>query len=261
MITLKSAAEISKMKESAKIAAHVMDLVLDAAREGVTTKQLDRIAESEIRRLGGIPSFLHYEGFPASICSCINDEIVHGIPGSRKLRSGDILTVDLGVILHGYHSDMARTIGIGEISEDAQKLIDVTKESFFRGIRNAVAGNRIVDISRGVQEYAEANGMSVVRPFVGHGIGQEMHEDPEVPNYVTRQRGPVLRPGMTIAVEPMLNLGSKEVSFDDDGWTARTKDGKYSAQYENTIAITADGLPEILTLPGFSWDEYLEERK
>ena len=255
MITLKSSAEISKMRESAKIAAHVMDLVLASAKEGVTTKELDRLAEAEIRRNGGIPSFLHYEGYPASICSCINDEIVHGIPGKRKLKNGDILTVDLGVILHGYHSDMARTIGIGEISERAQKLIDVTKESFFRGIEKAVAGNRIVDISEAIQKYAESNGMSVVRPFVGHGIGQEMHEDPEVPNYVTRHRGPVLRPGMTIAVEPMLNLGSKEVSFDDDGWTARTKDGEYSAQYENTIAIMPDGLPEILTLPGFSWED------
>ena len=252
MIILKGAAEIAKMRESAKIAAHTMDTVLAAAKEGVTTKQLDKIAYDEIIKYGGIPSFLNYQGFPASICSCINDEIVHGIPGSRQLKNGDILTVDLGVILHGYHSDMARTIGIGEISERAQKLIDVTRESFFKGVEKAVPGNRIVDIGRAVQEYAEANGMSVVRPFVGHGIGREMHEDPEVPNYVTRQRGPVLRAGMTLAVEPMLNLGSKEVSFDDDGWTARTKDGEYSAQYENTIAI-CDGMCEILTLPGFDW--------
>ncbi|MBR3305305.1 MAG: type I methionyl aminopeptidase [Christensenellaceae bacterium] len=254
MITLKSKVEIDKMRESCRVAAHVMDVVLAAAGEGVTTKELDRIAYEEILKFKGIPSFLNYEGFPASICSCVNDEIVHGIPGKRKLKSGDILTVDLGVILHGYHSDMARTVGIGVISPDAQKLIDVTKECFFRGIEKAVPGNRIVDISREIQTYAEANGMSVVRPFVGHGIGQEMHEDPEVPNYVTRNRGPVLRAGMTIAVEPMINLGSKEVSFDDDGWTARTKDGKYSAQYENTIVIT-DGLPEILTLPGFKWED------
>lgn len=254
MITLKGAAEIAKMRESAKIAAHAMEVVLAAAKEGVTTKELDTIVYNEIVKYGGIPSFLNYEGFPASICSCVNDEIVHGIPGPRRLRSGDILTVDLGVILHGYHSDMARTIGIGQISERAQKLIDVTKESFFRGVEKAVAGNRIVDIGRAVQEYAEANGMSVVRPFVGHGIGREMHEDPEVPNFVTRQRGPVLRAGMALAVEPMLNLGTKEVSFDSDGWTARTKDGEYSAQYENTIIVT-DGMCEILTLPGFSWED------
>lgn len=254
MIILKSQNEIEKMKASALIAAHVMDMALDIVQVGVTTREIDNLVNKEIIKCGGIPSFLNYEGFPYSICACVNDEVVHGFPSNRKLKDGDIFTIDLGVILHGYHSDMARTVGVGNISDEAQKLIDVTRECFFKGIRQAVPGNRIVDIGKAVQKHAEENGFSVVRDFEGHGIGQDMHEDPGVPNFQTKFRGPVIRKGLTIAVEPMINTGKYHVKVDDNGWTVRTMDGSLSAQYENTIAVT-DGLPEILTLPGFTWED------
>ena len=247
MIVLKSESEIRKMKLSGDIAAKAMLEVAMAAKPGVKTIELDQIAQSVIERLGAKASFKGYGGFPGTICASVNDQVVHGIPGNRILREGDILSIDLGAIYQGYHSDMARTIPIGTISKEAQELIDVTKESFFRGIKYAVANNHIVDIGRGVQEYAEAHGMGVVRELVGHGVGQELHEAPDVPNYVVKSKGPRLRPGMTIAVEPMLNQGTPKVKFGADGWDVRTADGLLSAHYENTIAIT-EGEPEILTV-------------
>lgn len=234
------------MLASGRISCQAMETVLNAVRPGITTRELDAIAYEVITRVGARPSFLNYNGFPGTICASVNDEVVHGIPGDRRLEEGDIISIDLGSILHGYHSDMARTVGVGQISKEHQRLIDVTRESFWRGIRQAVVGNHISDIGRGVQEYVESHGMSVVRSLVGHGIGQEMHEAPDVPNFAGKAKGPVLRRGMTIAVEPMVNLGVKEVKWSDDGWTVRTADGAYSAHYENTIAIGDEG-PEILT--------------
>ncbi len=247
MIILKSLNEIQKMRESGKIAAAAMEKVLRAVRPGITTLELDKIAMDEITRMGAKASFKGYNGFPGAICTSVNEQVVHGIPGKRRLEEGDIISIDLGAIYHGYHSDMARTVAVGKIAPEARKLIDVTKESFFRGIVHAFARNHVVDISRGVQEYAEANGMSVVRELVGHGVGQNLHEAPDIPNFVTSSKGPILRPGMTIAVEPMLNLGVPGVRWSSDGWTVSTADGRYSAHYENTLAIT-DAEPEMLTV-------------
>ncbi len=248
MISIKSHAEIQKMRDSAKIAALAMERMLKAARPGISTKALDAIAYDTIIQAGAKPNFKGYHGFPYTICASVNEEVVHGFPGTRKLREGDILSIDMGAVYHGYHSDMARTIGIGEISEEAQRLIDVTKESFFQGMRNAVAGNHIADISAAIQDYVESCGMEVIRDLIGHGIGQNLHEAPDVPNFVGHKRGCILKPGMTLAVEPMVSLTEQHVRVLDDGWTAVTKDGCLAAHYENTIAITENGEPEILTL-------------
>lgn len=248
MISIKSHAEIQKMRDSAKIAALAMERMLKAARPGISTKALDAIAYDTIIQAGAKPNFKGYHGFPYTICASVNEEVVHGFPGTRKLREGDILSIDMGAVYHGYHSDMARTIGIGEISEEAQRLIDVTKQSFFQGMKNAVAGNHIADISAAIQDYVESCGMEVIRDLIGHGIGQNLHEAPDVPNFVGHKRGCILKPGMTLAVEPMVSLTEQHVRVLDDGWTAVTKDGCLAAHYENTIAITENGEPEILTL-------------
>ena len=247
MIILKSLDEIEKMRASGKIAVAAMEAVVAAVRPGISTKALDKIALEVITKSGAKASFKGYNGFPGAICASVNDEVVHGIPGKRRLEEGVILSIDLGAIYHGYHSAMARTVPVGKISPEAQNLIDVTRESFYRGIAQALAGNHVSDIGRAVQEYAESHGMGVVRELVGHGVGQNLHEAPDVPNYAGKSKGPRLRAGMTIAVEPMINLGTEKVTWDDDGWTVHTADGKLSAHYENTIAIT-EGESELLTV-------------
>ena len=248
MINLKSPEEIKRMRAAALIAAAAMDKVIAAVKDGVTTEELDEIAYQYIVGRGAKPSFKGYGGFPGTACISINEQIVHGIPGKRRLHEGDIVSIDLGAYLHGYHSDMARTIGVGKISAEAEMLIRVTQESFFKGIEQAVAGNRIGDIGKAVEAHAKEYGLGVVREYIGHGLGQELHEDPEVPNYDTGRKGPVMRPGLVIAVEPMLTLGTHKVVVAPDGWVASTKDGSLSAHYENTIVINENGLCSILTI-------------
>ena len=248
MINLKSPEEIKRMRAAALIAAAAMDKVIAAVKDGVTTEELDEIAYQYIVGRGAKPSFKGYGGFPGTACISINEQIVHGIPGKRRLHEGDIVSIDLGAYLHGYHSDMARTIGVGKISAEAEMLIRVTQESFFKGIEQAVAGNRIGDIGKAVEAHAKEYGLGVVREYIGHGLGQELHEDPEVPNYDTGRKGPVMRPGLVIAVEPMLTLGTHKVVVAPDGWVASTKDGSLSAHYENTIAINENGPCSILTI-------------
>ena len=248
MINLKSPEEIKRMRAAALIAAAAMDKVIAAVKDGVTTEELDEIAYQYIVGRGAKPSFKGYGGFPGTACISINEQIVHGIPGKRRLHEGDIVSIDLGAYLHGYHSDMARTIGVGKISAEAEMLIRVTQESFFKGIEQAVAGNRIGDIGKAVEAHAKEYGLGVVREYIGHGLGQELHEDPEVPNYDTGRKGPVMRPGLVIAVEPMLTLGTHTVVVAPDGWVASTKDGSLSAHYENTIVINENGPCSILTI-------------
>lgn len=248
MINLKSPEEIKRMRAVALIAAAAMDKVIAAVKDGVTTEELDEIAYQYIVGRGAKPSFKGYGGFPGTACISINEQIVHGIPGKRRLHEGDIVSIDLGAYLHGYHSDMARTIGVGKISAEAEMLIRVTQESFFKGIEQAVAGNRIGDIGKAVEAHAKEYGLGVVREYIGHGLGQELHEDPEVPNYDTGRKGPVMRPGLVIAVEPMLTLGTHKVVVAPDGWVASTKDGSLSAHYENTIVINENGPCSILTI-------------
>ncbi len=248
MILLKSAREIDMMHESGKIAHAAMEKIAAAVRPGVSTKELEHIAESEFAKKGAKASFKGYGGFPGAICASVNEEVVHGFPSERKLKEGDIVSIDLGAFYHGYHSDMARTFAVGAVSKEHEQLIKVTEECFYKGLFFAVPGNRVGDIALAVQQHAEAHGYGVVRDLVGHGVGQELHEDPSVPNFFAR-KGPVLREGMTIAIEPMINLGVWQVSFDKkNGWTVRTADGKYSAHYENTVALTDNG-PVILTMP------------
>lgn len=246
-ITIKTQEQIEKMRIAGKILARLDKILKNEIKPGVTTGELDKIAEDYIRSQGAVPSFKGYGGFPASLCTSVNDEIVHGIPGLRKLESGDIISIDMGAYIGGYHGDAARTYGVGEISEDAQKLIDVTKQSFFEGIQFAKSGCHLNEIGTAIQNYVESNGFSVVRRYVGHGIGRNMHEEPEVPNYKTPGRGPKLQKGMTIAIEPMVNAGTHSLKVLKDGWTAVTLDGKLSAHYENTVFIT-EGEPEVFTL-------------
>lgn len=248
MINLKSPEEIKRMRAAALIAAAAMDKVIAAVKDGITTEELDEIAYHYIVGRGAKPSFKGYGGFPGTACISINEQIVHGIPGKRRLHEGDIVSIDLGAYLHGYHSDMARTIGVGKISAEAEMLIRVTQESFFKGVEQAVAGNRIGDIGKAVEAHAKEYGLGVVREYIGHGLGQELHEDPEVPNYDTGRKGPVMRPGLVIAVEPMLTLGTHKVVVAPDGWAASTKDGSLSAHYENTIVINENGPCSILTI-------------
>lgn len=249
MIEIKTHAEIERMRESALISAECMDRVLDAVKPGVTTKELDEIAEKLIAKAGGEASFKNYRGYPASICTSVNSEVVHGIPSSKTvLAEGDILSVDLGVKLKGYHSDMARTVPVGTISPQAQKLIEIAEKSFFAGVENARKGNRLYDISQSVEFAARAAGFSVVRDLIGHGIGRNLHEAPDIPNFSQPQRGPMLKTGMVLAIEPMVNIGGYKVYWLDDGWTVKTSDGSLSAHYENTVAITDEG-PFILTIP------------
>ena len=247
MITIKNERELQSMRQACKITAAARALAGDMVRPGVTTKQIDKAVHDYIVAQGAKPSFLGYNGFPASTCISINSAVVHGIPGDYVLREGDIVTVDVGAFYQGFHGDCAATFACGAISTEAQKLIDVTKQSFFEGMKFATKGKRVQDISHAIQTYVESNGFSVVRSYVGHGIGRKLHEEPEVPNYGNAGRGPRLLPGMTIAVEPMVNAGTYEVRVLRDGWTAVTADGKLSAQYENTVLIT-DGEPEILTV-------------
>ncbi len=248
MVSIKSEREIELMREAGRILARVHDELEKALKPGMSTLDVDKLGEHIIRSYGCIPSFKNYNGYPASICVSVNDEVVHGIPNKHHiLREGDIVSLDAGVIYKGYHSDAARTHGIGEITPEAQKLIDVTKQSFFEGIKFAKAGNHLNDISAAIQAYAESFGYGVVRDLVGHGIGSHLHEDPEVPNFSQKRKGILLRPGMTLAVEPMINAGRYDVAWMDDDWTVVTDDGSLSAHYENTILIT-EGEPEILSL-------------
>ncbi|ALU13370.1 MULTISPECIES: type I methionyl aminopeptidase [Eubacterium] len=248
MITIKSQNEVEAMRRAGRIVAECHELIQSKIKPGMTTLDLDRIAEKFIREQGAYPTFLGYQGFPNSICASVNDEVVHGIPGNRKLKEGDIIAVDLGATLDGYVGDAARTHAVGKISEEAQRLIDVTRESFFKGIEYAREGYRLSDISHAIQEVVEANGFSVVRDYVGHGIGREMHEDPPIPNYGKPGHGPRLRQGMCLAIEPMVDVGTYNVKLLANDWTVVTADGSLSAHYENTIYITGKEAPEILTM-------------
>ena len=248
MITLKSPHEIDLMRRSGKITAAARALAGEMVKPGVTTQEINDAVERFIRKQGAVPSFLHYNGYPASVCISVNDEIIHGIPGKRVLREGDIVSVDVGAYIGGFHGDCAATFPCGRISPEARRLIDVTRQSFFEGIRFAREGQRLQDISAAVQSYVEQNGFSVVREYVGHGVGARMHESPEIPNFGRPGHGPRLLRGMTLAVEPMVNAGSAAITQLSDGWTVKTADGKWAAHYENTILIT-DGEPEILTAP------------
>ena len=247
-VAIKSPKEIEKMRESCRLLEAVFAHLAKMIEPGITTREIDKEGEKEIRACGGIPNFLHYQGFPASICISLNDEVVHGIPKKgRVVREGDIISLDAGLIYNDYHSDMARTFPVGKISDEAQKLIDVTRQSFFEGMKYAKAGCHLHEISAAIGNYAESFGYGVVRDLTGHGIGTKLHEDPEVPNFACRGRGIRLQPGMTLAIEPMINAGTWEVEWLDDDWTVVTADGALSAHYENTVLIT-DGEPEILTL-------------
>jgi methionyl aminopeptidase len=247
MIYLKSDSEIKAMRKAGRIVAETLIKIEEVIKPGITTKELDKIAEEYITGCGGRPSFKGYHGFPATLCTSVNEEVVHGIPGDRVLKEGDIVSIDCGAYFGGFHGDAARTLPVGNISPAAQKLIDVTRESFFEGIKHAVVGNRIGDISWAVQNYVESFGFSIVRDYVGHGIGREMHEEPPVPNYGKPGRGPKLLRGMALAIEPMVNMGGYAVREKPDGWTVLTLDGKLSAHYENTIVIL-DNAAEILTI-------------
>jgi methionyl aminopeptidase len=249
MITLKSSHEIDLMRRSGKITAAARALAGEMVKPGVTTQEINDAVERFIRKQGAVPSFLHYNGYPASVCISVNDEIIHGIPSPKRvLQEGDIVSVDVGAYIGGFHGDCAATFPCGKISPEAQRLIDVTRQSFFEGIRFAREGQRLQDISAAVQSYVEQNGFSVVREYVGHGVGANMHESPEIPNYGRPGHGPRLLRGMTLAVEPMVNAGNAAITQLSDGWTVKTADGKWAAHYENTILIT-DGPPEILTAP------------
>jgi len=247
MIIIKNNKEIDLMRLSGKIVAETLLLVEEKVRPGITTAELDRIAEEFITKHGAKPSFKGLYGFPASLCISVNEQVVHGIPGGYVLKDGDIISVDCGAFLNGFHGDAARTFAVANVTEEASKLIKVTEESFFKGIEYAKIGNRLTDISHEIQNYIEASGFSVVRDFVGHGIGRVVHEDPEVPNFGKPGRGPKLALGMALAIEPMVNVGSYKVKTLNDDWTVLTSDGSLSAHYENTIVILPDG-PEILTL-------------
>ncbi|MCI9594879.1 MAG: type I methionyl aminopeptidase [Lachnospiraceae bacterium] len=248
MVSIKSEREITLMREAGRILARVHKALGEALKPGMSTYDVDKLGEEMIRNFGCIPSFKNYNGYPAAICVSVNDEVVHGIPNPHHiLQEGDIVSLDAGVIYKGYHSDAARTHAVGEISPEAKKLIDVTRQCFFEGIKFAKAGNHLNDISSAIQAYAESFGYGVVRDLVGHGIGSHLHEDPEIPNFTQKRRGIRLRPGMTLAIEPMINEGRCDVVWLDDDWTVVTEDGSLSAHYENTILIT-EGEPEILSL-------------
>ena len=247
-VTIKSAREIELMREAGRILALVHEELEKIIRPGISTKEIDRVCEELIRSYGCTPNFLNYQGYPASICVSVNDEVVHGIPSKERiLQEGDIVSLDAGVIYKGYHSDAARTYGVGAIDEESEQLIEVTKESFFQALAQCRAGNHIKDISKAVFGYVTKRGYSAVRDLVGHGVGAHLHEDPNVPNYPKLFRGPKLKPGMVIAIEPMINIGTPNVAWMDDDWTVVTKDHSLSAHYENTILIT-EGEPEILSL-------------
>ena len=248
MVTVKTAQEIGLMRKANQIVRDTLDLLEEKIKPGMTTKQLDKIAHDYIVSCDAVPSFLGYEGYPASACISIDEEVVHGIPSAKRyIEEGQIVSVDIGSIYKGYNGDAARTFAIGKVSEEKQKLIEVTKQSFFEGVKILKEGVRLGDLGHAIQSYVESNGFSVVRALVGHGIGTDMHEDPEVPNYGRPGHGLRLRANMTIAIEPMVNAGGYDVVMLNDGWTVVTADGKPSAHYENTVAITEDGV-EILSL-------------
>ena len=247
MITIKTDSEVQVMREAGKILRDTLILIGESVKPGVTTKQIDKIAHEYIKSRGCIPSFLGYGGFPGSVCASVNEQVVHGIPCDRVLEEGDIIGIDCGVIYNGWHSDAARTFAVGKISDEKQRLIDVTKQSFYEAMKVIKEGARLGDIGHAIQEYAESNGFSVVRDLVGHGIGSQMHEDPQIPNYGKAGKGLRLKRNMTLAIEPMINEGTYEVSQLDDGWTVVTDDYKASAHYENTILVTEDGV-EILSV-------------
>ncbi len=246
MITLKSAREVSNMRDAGRIVAMALQELGKRVVPGVTTGELNQFADEFIRREGAEPAFLGYQGFPASICASVNEEVVHGIPGLKKLENGDIISIDIGAVYHGYVGDATLTFPVGEVSAEASRLLQVTRQSLFEGIGRAVPGNRIGDISAAVQQYVESHGYQVVRDFVGHGVGARMHEEPQVPNFGRAGMGPRLQPGMTIAIEPMVNVGTYEVMVMPNHWTAVTRDHSLSAHFEHTVLITA-GQPEIMT--------------
>ncbi len=248
MIVLKTEQEIGYMRAAGRIVGQTLELIKKAISPGITTQELDHIAEQFIRRAGGVPAFKGYCGFPASICSSINEQVVHGIPGPRPLKEGDVISIDIGVKLNRYYGDAAITVPVGEVDPEILKLLSVTEQALHKGIEQAVKGNRLSDISHAVQLHAESFGYGVVRDYVGHGIGQRMHEDPQIPNYGPPGRGPLLKSGMTLAIEPMINCGSPDVEVLADDWTVVTVDRKVSAHFEHTVAIT-EGEPVILTLP------------
>lgn len=248
-IIIKTEGQIELIRESCRRLAVVHKELEAFVRPGISTRDIDIKGDQLIREMGGIPNFLHYNGYPASICVSVNDEVVHGIPNKHRiLQEGDIVSLDAGMIYEGYHSDAARTHAVGKISSEAQQLIDVTRESFFAGIKMARAGNYLYDISNAIAAFVKPYGYGIVRDLVGHGVGTKLHEDPQIPNFAQRKHGPKLQPGMTLAIEPMINMGRADVEWLDDDWTVVTEDGSYSAHYENTILITESGEPEILTL-------------
>ena len=247
-VSIKTAQEIELMRESGHLLEKVHDGLIPYIKPGMSTKEIDRIGEDMIRSMGCIPNFLNYGGFPGSFCISLNDEVVHGIPSEDKIiQDGDLVKIDAGLIYKGYHSDAARTYAVGEVSKEAKQLMDVTKQCFFEGIKFAKAGNHLHQISNAIGAYCEKFGYGVVRDLVGHGIGREMHEDPQIPNFRQRRRGMKLQAGMTLCIEPMINMGRADVAFMDDDWTVVTDDGSLAAHYENTVLITK-GEPEILTL-------------
>ncbi|MDR3051325.1 MAG: type I methionyl aminopeptidase [Oscillospiraceae bacterium] len=250
MISIKNPGQLQKMRAAGALLHQVLAQVRAMIGPGVTTAQIDRLAEQLIRKHGAVPSFLHYQGYPACLCTSVDDRVVHGIPDGTPLREGQILSVDGGLILDGWHADSAFTVGIGQISQEAARLIEVTERSFFEGMAQAREGNRIGDIGNAVQSFAEAHGCSAVRALCGHGIGRALHEDPEVPNYGEAGHGVRLRAGMTVAIEPMIAAGGWAVRTLPDGWTVVTEDGSLCAHYEHTVVVT-QGAPEILTLPGY----------
>jgi methionyl aminopeptidase len=246
-VFLRGREEIEAIRTAAKLVARTLDMLSREVRPGVTTGELDRLAETFIRDHGGRPAFKGYRGFPASICPSVNDEVVHGIPGTRRLAEGDIVGTDVGVELDGFYGDAAITLPIGTVSEEAARLLQVTREALMKGVAQARAGNRVGDISHAIQTYVEQHGFSVVRSLVGHGIGRQMHEEPQVPNYGPPDRGPRLMVGQVLAIEPMVNAGAPDVVTREDGWTVVTKDGALSAHFEHTVAVGPDG-PDILSL-------------
>ena len=247
MVQIKNSEQLARMRKAGRITGEAILAAREYIKEGVSTKQLDTVIRNYIEKCGAKPSFLGYGGFPGSACISINNEVIHGIPSAKRfLKEGDIVKIDVGAYIGGFHGDSANTFGVGKISEEAEKLIAVTRESFFRGVRMAAKGKRVGDIGSEICGYAEGLGYGVVRKFVGHGIGHELHEDPEIPNFGTAGRGVRLYPGMTIAIEPMINVGTRDVKILDDGWTVITADGSLSAHYEHTVAIT-DGEPILLT--------------
>jgi methionyl aminopeptidase len=248
MIHIKTPAEIEIMRQSNRVVARTLQKLREAVKPGLATKELDQIAEHSIRAAGAEPAFKGYRGYPASLCVSINEEVVHGIPDSRTLREGEIVSMDLGAYLNGYYGDSAITVPVGKVSEEAQRLMEVTEQALAKGIEQARNGNRLLDISHAIQSWVEPHGLSIVKEYVGHGIGRNLHEDPQIPNFGPPHHGPRLRPGMVLAIEPMINVGTWQVQVLDDDWTVVTADRSLSAHFEHTIAVT-DGKADILSLP------------